>query len=87
MKVDLDTVRESTKFEDVKPSDGFLHSGKLYIKFTELVLVDMRQHGLDGCTRDIEGFNCVCLENGRPGSFKDTTHVRLVKVVVVRDMT
>lgn len=87
MKVDLDAVRESTQFKDVVPSDGFMHSGKLYIKFTELVRTHMDQHGLDACTRDIGGYNCVCLENGRPGSFKDTTHVRLIKVVVVRDMT
>jgi len=84
MKVDLDTVRPSATFKDVKPSRGFLWSGKLYLKFDRLVVVPADEIH-DGSTRDIGGFNCVCVETGRPGSFKDDTAVRPINVVVVRD--
>jgi hypothetical protein len=84
MKIDLDHMRPTSVFSEVGNAECFLWSGKLYLKFNRLVVTPPSEL-YDGSTKDIGGYNCVCMESGRPGSFKDNTSVRPVKVVVVRD--
>jgi len=85
MKVDLDTTRANTKFSDVKPSNGFLYSGHLYMKLESLVRIPDDAPAVDGSTRELGGYNAVRVDVGRPGSFQDSTPVRPIKVVVVRE--
>jgi hypothetical protein len=84
MKIDLDTVRPTSRFGDVEPSDGFLFGGHLYMKLESLMRAE-RDTNLPHATKDIGGYNAVRLDIGRPGSFKNSTPVRPVEVVVVRE--
>ena len=85
MKVELDTIQTTSVFGDVKPSDGFLYSGHLYMKLESLVHVAKYVGNLSGNTLELGGYNAVRVDVGRPGSFQDSTPVRPVKVVVVRE--
>ena len=75
MRVDAN-VTHSVAFVNIKEGDGFLHSGKAYIKLKEFIKDQSITRDYHHSTAvELGGWNAVRLNDGQPGAFKHDTSV------------